>query len=295
MPANHTSHGVIVKTLFLFILLNTLCLFFITLAQAETNPAIKFGVMSLAQPARIHAQWQPFVNYLKTKTGHDIEIVVPRGFKKIKEAIANSEVDLFYINSHVFYRLLKDKKALPIAQMLNLDGRIYSRSDIIVRKDSGIENVQGLKGKKFAYVSPMGAGGYLAPRAYLHKNGVDVSGFEPIFTKNLTTSIHKVLLKETQGATMCGLNFKLMSRKINTGELRAIAISDDYPENLIGARPEVSENIRNEFHDVIVNMQNDPQGREILAGMSGMKVKQFVNYDPEIEHVIEKLLKEAGM
>ena len=39
---------------------------------------ISFGIMSLAQPARIHKQWQPFVNYVANKSGYKIEIVIPR-------------------------------------------------------------------------------------------------------------------------------------------------------------------------------------------------------------------------
>ena len=33
---------------------------------------IRFGIMSLAQPARIHKQWQPFVDYVSKKSGYKI-------------------------------------------------------------------------------------------------------------------------------------------------------------------------------------------------------------------------------
>ena len=89
---------------------------------------IRFGVMSLAQPARIHTQWQPFVDYVSKKSGYEIKIVIPRGFKKIKKKIANKHIDMFYTNSYVYYRLQKEGKAVAVAQMQNLESKIMSKS-----------------------------------------------------------------------------------------------------------------------------------------------------------------------
>jgi ABC-type phosphate/phosphonate transport system substrate-binding protein len=96
-------------------------------------------------------------------------------------------------------------------------------------------------------------------------------------------------------ATMCGLNYKLLSKKIDTGELRIIGTSDDYPENILGAHPAFSNEDREKITDIIVNMHNDAQGREVLKAMEDMKVKDFVKYNKEVEVVTEKLLREANM
>jgi phosphonate transport system substrate-binding protein len=214
----------------------------------------------------------------------------------MNSAITKDEVDFFYTNSHVFFRLQEKNKAVPIAQMLNLDGRIYSRSDIFVRSDSGINNINDLKGKQFAYVSPMGAGGYLAPRAYLQKNGLlSKTDINEQFTKNLSSSIHRVLLGEVSAATMCGLNFRLMGKKVDTGELKIIASSDDYPENIIGARPGVSKKTRDLVLKTIIDMPNNVEGKNILKSMQGMKIKKFVAYDDAIEDTIKSLLSAAEM
>lgn len=257
-------------------------------------PSIRFGVMSLAQPARVYEQWTPMANYLEEKTGKKVELVVPRGFAKIKEAIENDEVDIFFSNSYVFYRLLREGKAKPVAQMLNIDDRIYSNSDIFVRSDSGIKTMADLKGKKFAFVSPMGAGGYLAPKALLQKNGIDTTvEMSESFTKNLSNSIHQVILKDVDGATMCGVNYRLMQRKIDTGELTIIAKSDDYPENVIGARASLGTDSIEKLKAAILTMRDDTKGKEILLAMESSKIRNFVAYDPAIEKVIEKLLTEA--
>lgn len=264
--------------------------------SADTVQPLRFGVLSIAPPSRIYKNWQPFTEYLSAKMQRPITIVVPRGFKKMKGAVEQEEIDFFYINSHVFHRLKQEDRAIGVLQMKNIKGDITSQSEIFVRKDSGIQNIDQLKGQDIAYISPMGAGGYLAPRAYLMSHGVD-SGAElkEHFTKNLSSSIHNVLLNDTAAGTMCGVNFNLMSKKMDMGELNIIAISDPYPENLIAARPTLDAPVIEKFKQVVINMASDPAGRKILNGMHRMKIKEFISYDSGIEKITEKLLQQAQL
>ncbi len=265
-------------------------------ANSVPSHSMRFGILSIAPPARIHAQWQPFVDYVSREMGQAIKIVIPRGFKKMKIAVKKGEVDFFYINSRVFYRLKSRSQAVGLLQMQNLDGKVTSRSEIYVRRDSGIKSISELRGKTIAYVSPMGAGGYLAPRAKLMSQGI-ISGDKEkeIFTKNLTNSIHQVVLNDVNAGTMCGVNFKLMSKKVNTGELVVIGMSDEYPENIIAARQNIAPMQLKKFQQVVANMPNTEQGRQVLEKMRDMKIIKFIPYDPVIEKITKKLLKQAKL
>jgi phosphonate transport system substrate-binding protein len=259
-------------------------LFLICLAslqsRADELSNIRFGVLSIAQPSRIYAKWQPFADYMSERLGQPVEIVVPRGFSKMKKTVEQGGVDFFYINSNVFYRLSRAGKAVPVAQMENITGKTTSRSEVFVRKDSGIQSVDDLKGKNIAFVSPMGAGGYMAPRAYLYGSGLE-SGrdFKEVFTKNLSNSIHGVLLGDYDAATMCGVNFELMSHKIKTGDLKIIATSDEYPENLIAARSDLAPELIDRFRHQLLTLDETPEGKRLLGKMRSMKIKKFVKYD----------------
>ena len=259
-----------------------------------TEPPIRMGIISLATPAKIYKQWTPYADYLAAKLGRDVEIVVPRGFKKIIAAVENNDVDLFYVNSHIFYRLMQQGKALPVAQMQNLKGSITSNSVIFVRSDSGIDSIQDLKGEKLAFVSPMGAGGYLAPRAQFYKEGIKTrTDTEEKFTKNLSSSLHKVLLGDVKAGTMCGLNYQLMSQRIETGDLKIISTSSDYPENVMGAHPDMPKELREQIIDVVIDMDSDSQGKKVLSDMQSMKILKFVAYDTKTERITKILLDDG--
>jgi len=261
---------------------------------AESQPPIHFGVLSIAPPARIHANWQPFIKYVAEALGRPVEIVVPRGFGKMKKAAASGAVDFFYVNSYVFFRLKEAGKAIGVAQMKNIDGKVFSQSEIFVRADSGIDTVDQLKGKSIAFVAPMGAGGYLAPRAYLYSQGIQTErDTQEVFTKNLSSSIHKVLLGEVAAATMCGVNFKLMSKKVDSGELKRIAVSENYPENVIAARSGLDEATLRKFTAAVTGMSRTEEGRAVLEKMRGMKIQDFLPYDPGLETVTQKLVDQG--
>ncbi len=282
-----TLPRIIFFTLFLSLILNLP-------AGAAAQTPIRFGVLSIAPPARTHAKWQPLIKYIAAELGRPVEIIVPRGFGKMKTTVEKGEVDFFYVNSHVFYRLKQTGNAVGVAQMENITGKVTSRSDIFVRRDSGITNVTQLKGKSIAFVAPMGAGGYLAPRAFLYGKGLETkTEVTEIFTKNLSSSIHKVLLGEITAATMCGVNYNLMGKKIDAGELITIGSSDDYPESVIAARSNLDPILVRRVQHIITNMSNTADGKAVLTSMSSMKIQNFLPYDASIEAITRQLLTQG--
>ncbi len=294
MEISQTKHNGALHFFLLILILPVSLL--IGLAQASELSPVRFGVLSIAQPARIFAEWTPFVKYLEMKLDRPAVIVVPKGFAKMKQAVANKEVDIFYINSYVFYRLMQDGQALAVGQMQNIAGKVVSQSEIFVRTDSGIASVGELKGKSIAFVSLMGAGGYLAPRAYLKKQGVNVSEeVESIFTNNLSSSLHQVLLGTADAGAMCGVNYSLMAKKIDSGELKVVGVSDDYPENVIAARHDLEPALIKRLTDVILSMAQNERGKQLLDNMHDMKIQSFVPYQEKIEQITQSLLESANL
>ncbi len=260
-----------------------------TVAAGEDATPLRFGVLSIAPPARSYADWKPFADYMAERLGRPIEVVVPRGFERMKEAIEAGEVDFFYINAHVLFRLKQSDSAVGVLQMINLRGSHVSNSEIFVRADSGIHSLEDLRGRRIAYVSPIAAGAYLAPRAYLYEQGIE-SGeeTEEFFTHNQSNSIYGVLLGDYDAAALCGVRYQLMSEKVNTGDLRVIGVSFEYAENLIAARPDLPPELLEEFTFIGAGMVDDPAGREILRDMRPMKIQSFAPYDPAVEAITQR-------
>ena len=94
---------------------------------------------------------------------------------------------------------------------------------------------------------------------------------------------------------MCGLNYELMSKKVSSGELKIIANSEEYPENMIGIRPEIATEIKERVAKIILGMINDDEGKKVLAGMNGMKIKSFIKPSKVTIQRTKELINTAKM
>src|SRR5205814_8459404 len=106
------------------------------------------------------------------------------------EAMCSGSVDVGFFAT-IQMTLLVDKGCgTPVLGALRVDpvskqlSTSYS-SQILVRADSGINDLNGLKGKKFAFVDPLSASGYVYPTlAIKNKTGQEPKTF--FGTDNIT-------------------------------------------------------------------------------------------------------------
>ncbi len=274
------------------------------LASAQANPPsddhtqnpaqpLHFGVLSVAPPARAVAKWTPFAHYLETRLGRPVEVIAPRGFERLTEAIEEGKLDVFYINSHVYYRLKRKGLVKPLAQMVNLNGSTFSRSLFFVRKDAPVDDLHQLEGHRMAYISPLGAGAYLAPRARLREEGI--RNTQEDFTRNFISTIREVQTEPGTVGTLCGVRYSLLGKREDLSNLKVIGESAAYPEHVLAARPDLDDSLSRRISRIVIGMYDDPDGRLVLEPMASMRISHFTTYDPSVEKVTEELFRKAEL
>ena len=105
-------------------------------AADSSASELRLGILSIAPPSRIYKSWQPFAEYLAVQMAQPVSLVVPRGFKTMKDTAEKGEVDFFYVNSYVFYRLKQEGKAIGILQMKNVRDEVRSEERRVERVSS---------------------------------------------------------------------------------------------------------------------------------------------------------------
>ena len=135
---------------------------------------IKFGILPRLSAPELTAMFTPLADYLARETGEKVTLVVPKDFDAFKELVKKGEVDLGYANSLIYVQLKKDAAVEPLAVSAEKEWGTKFRGIIIARKDSGIEKVADLKGKKLVFVERDSAAGYVFQMLLLHKAGFDV-------------------------------------------------------------------------------------------------------------------------
>jgi phosphonate transport system substrate-binding protein len=129
--------------------------------------AIVFAFTPSQDVARITASGNAMASALAQATGLRWKVSVPTSYAAQIEAMCAGQADVAAIASLQMTLMLDKGCGTPILGALRKDekGQLATtyNSQILVQTASGITDLNGLKGKKFAFVDPISASGYLFP------------------------------------------------------------------------------------------------------------------------------------
>jgi two-component system, LuxR family, sensor histidine kinase TtrS len=156
-----------------FVLSMTLFVTWATFAFAEST--VKIGVLAKRGAEKTIQQWQATGDYLSKRLNREVQIV-PLKFIEIEPALQNKNIDFLLANS-AFYARFKDKYQLKaITTMINKKG-IYALDKfggvIFVRKNSRIQDLQDMRGKRFMCVKFSSFGGAHMALRLLRESGIN--------------------------------------------------------------------------------------------------------------------------
>ncbi|BCO30992.1 hypothetical protein TspCOW1_10950 [Thiohalobacter sp. COW1] len=259
---------------------------------AAAAPGYQLAIVNPASPSRLHAVWEPLRQHLSQELDAEIELVFPKGIDQVEKLLGHNEIDFVYLNSYLFYLLKGKGKLAAVAQMRNLDGMTTSQGSFIVRADSGIRSVDDLRGRKLALISPLGAGAYLAPRAYLRDFGMDIhTDLDLVFTGDLKKSVYAVLLGDAAATTMCAVSYKILEHKLNFKELSIIDSTRPFPEPLVAASTRLGPEPIEAWRRALLKLSQTESGRAALQPLADIKVRDFIEYDPALETLTRNLMQ----
>jgi len=157
--------------------------------------------------ARITASGNAIASALATATGLRWKVSVPTSYAAEIESVCAGQTDIAAIAPLQMTLLLDKSCGSPILASLRKDdtGQLATtyKSQILVRADSGITDLNGLKGKKFSFVDPISASGYLFPSLLVkNKTGQDPKTFfsSTIFAGSHDKSVLAVYSGQVDGA-----------------------------------------------------------------------------------------------
>jgi phosphonate transport system substrate-binding protein len=135
------------------------------------NP-LKMAFVPSSDSQKVLASGQPLADLLSQQTGLSFTVSVPTSYAAVIEAMGAENVDIGWLAPFA-YVLAKDKfNSQVILSSVRSGSKTYT-GQIIAHVDSEINSVADLPGRKFAFVDPGSASGFLYPNALLASNGID--------------------------------------------------------------------------------------------------------------------------
>ncbi len=137
--------------------------------------SIKVAILPLYSAITLFDRFDPLMRYLTRKTGYEFKLVIPRDFEDFVNIVERGEVQFSYSNPYIYIQLADSGFLSAFANTVIRDSGDIFRGIIITHKSSPIRSLDDLKGKRVMVVSYKSAGGFLAQKLLLNKNGINVS------------------------------------------------------------------------------------------------------------------------
>jgi phosphonate transport system substrate-binding protein len=232
-------------------------------------------------PVRAIRDRQEFVDFIAKKlaplgiTGGRILVVEKVG--KLADALREGKVDLFHDSVAATVVLSKWTGSVPLARQWKYNEAEYF-SVIVVKKDSGIDTLSGLKGKVLAFDEPHSTSAHILPRMLLAENKlklvqvvlpakVESDAVNYIHSSD-DNALNLLVTGRVDAAATSYREFHALRPEIRAG-LKTITKSFSVPRQIISVRKDLDPKMVTTLKEILVNMDKNPEGKGVLSRQQG--------------------------
>lgn len=254
-------------------------------------------------PVRAIKDRQEFVDYIAKKlsplgfTGGKILVVDKVG--QLAQAVKEGKVDLFHDSVAATMVMSRWSASIPILRQWKYKEAEYY-SVILVKKDSGVDALSGLKGKVLAFDEPHSTSAHILPRMLLTENKLklvqvaipgrvesDVVGYIHGSDDN---AINLLVAGKVDAAATSHREFQTLRREIQDG-LKIAGKSMSVPRQLIATRKDLDPKVVTALKELLINMDKNPEGQAVLNRQQGTtNIDAIPSASLERMKVVEKFI-----
>ncbi len=257
---------------------------------------LKFGFTPVLSEAEMRAEFDPLMTYLTEAIGQKVVLYIAKNYGDLRTQMEAGTVDIGSFSPFAYVDATRGGKIRIIAQSI-LEGSATYRGLIVARKESGLKTVADLEGKRFAFVDPKSASGYVYPRAMLIEKGVTPEKFfkETIFAGGHDKVIAAILERKTDaGAIYDGALGVAKAKGVATDQLTVLSSTDPIPHDAIAVRVGVDNALSMKIRTALVDLDKSEAGRKVIAN-SKKKLTGHVIAEDSLFDVVRRTAKIAGM
>jgi phosphonate transport system substrate-binding protein len=219
-------------------------------------------------------RYRPLAEYLSDTLNVNVKIKLLDSYGSIYDEIKNRTIDAAFFGSFNYVLTRARADIEPIARPVEIGGNSNYRGIIFTRKDSDLNSdIRTWKGKRISLVHEVTTAGYIFPRWYLKRHGID--NFEKYFRRIIFSGSHDAaILAVLKGQADIGAAKDLIFKKLLSenpairDEIVVLAESISVPSNSLCVRADLKNNIKSSLKKTLLSMHNTDNGRTALAALN---------------------------
>ena len=228
-------------------------------SQLVDPDTIIFAYTPVEDPAVYREAWADFLTHMEEVTGKKVQFFPVQSNAAQIEAMRSGRLHVAGFNTGSNPLAVNCAGFVPFTMMASADGSFGYEMEIITYPGSGIDSVEGIKGRTLAFTSPTSNSGFKAPSALL-KSEFDMIAdrdFTPTYSGKHDNSILGVANKDYEAASIANsVKSRMIQRDVVKDEdLVVLYKSQTFPTTGYGyvhnLTPELQQKIREAFETFV--------------------------------------------
>ena len=269
----------------------------------KSNP-IKIYFTPSVDAKRISFNAKVLVDFLEKETGYYYTTAIPASFIAVVEAFGTDKVDIASINTFSYLMAHAKYGAEARLRIVRDNNQTSYKGQFITRYDSGIDSIQDINGRSFAYVDPSSTSGYILPKAMLDRMHIKPS--ETVFAMrhdNVVTMVY-------QGQVAAGATYyappdpktgEILDARMRVEKqfpdvakkIKIIGFTEDIPNDPLVFRKNMDEGMKEKVIKALIKFVNTDYGRKAMYDIYDI-VGLIPTKDSDYNS-LRKLLKEQNI
>jgi len=237
------------------------------LGAQQLPTELKISAIPDENPQELLRIYTPFADYLTKEIGIPVKFTPVVDYAATVEGLAADKLDMVWYGGLTSVQAAQRAKGATRVIMRKEDAEF--KTHFITRKETGIKELKGLKGKTFSFGSVSSTSGHLMPRYFLLKGGINP---EKDFSKFSFSGAHDATAAWVEAARVDAgaLNFlvwdKLVeTKKVDTSKVAVFWTTPPYVDYVWSVRGGLDKGVVGKISQAFLklNYQN-PEHKKLL-------------------------------
>ena len=266
-------------------------------AAEQAESPLVIGLIPELNVFEQRERFSPLAELLTERVGRPVNLTMISRYGSVIERLEQQQIDGAFLGSFTGLLASLQLEMEPVARPINVDGSSTYCGVLFVRENTGIEDVEGMRGTRLALVDRATTAGFLFPRAWIRSQGVEA--MEGFFSEIQFWGSHDAALRAvTDGRADVGAaKNTVFDRELERHpqwkeQIRVLARSEKVPSNGLFLAKRVDPAVRSRVREVLLGLATDPEGKAVLQRLGFLG---FVETDVEDYAPVSELAAEAGI
>lgn len=258
------------------------------LAQENNWPQkLNFGVIPVAGSTSMKENFSGLTDHLSKKLGIEVDLQLAGDYTAVITGMQHKHLDFAYFGPESYVQANKRANAEVIVSEVGIETGLPGYKGIILtKKGSGLNTLEDIKGKTWAFTSSQSTSGTLVPTVMFFKKGIDPQKYfsKVVYSGGHEASILSVKAGKIDAASTNTLDYSRgVGKAWKDEDFNKIWVSDLIPASPMAVRGDLPESLKKAIKEAFLSYDDK-------AGLEKLKIKGYVEAQDSTYDAIRDLM-----